>query len=128
MLFRSDISKYTLGQVVRQRATQSTLAQDGDVAVKSSYQIMVRSTDTQGNAIGAIATVVIPETLASSPAVVSYQNFEDAVAFDCAPSWAFVAGEQLSDSASLAANLEGPIVAGWALASGHYVVIPDHEG
>lgn len=116
-----NISAYALGQEVRRRPTNSTFSE-----AASSYQIMFRSNDTQNNAIGGIATVLLPKKPSAQSSLLSFQNFEDAVSLTCSPSWAYVANT--NGPAQLAANLEAPIVVNWALSQGYYAVIPDQEG
>lgn len=122
----SNIASYAKGTVVRQRATKSTFAVALGSQVAKSYQIGVASENTQKQAILAVATVIVPKDPKSETGILSFQNFEDATSFSCAPSWAYVANS--GSPAQLAANFEAPIVVSWAINSGYYVVIPDHEG
>lgn len=123
-----NISSYSLGQIIAQRSTVSTFT--GSTSnLDHSYQLKFRSQNSQNQPIAAITTVLVPKTKTLTkgvPNLLSFQNFEDAVSLSCSPSWAYVANS--GSAAALAANLEAPIVNGWALTQGYYVVIPDHEG
>lgn len=122
-----NIATYSLGQIIDTRATVSTFAGPN---LKKSYQIKFRSQNAQNQPIAAVTTVLVPTKRALSSSgdasMLSFQNFQDSVTLSCSPSWAYVANS--GSPAALAANLEAPIVNGWALEQGHTVVIPDHEG
>ena len=121
----SNISAYKAGQVVRQRSTVSTFKDNTNL--DHSYQAMMRSENTQNQAIGGVATILVPKKVAAgAPKILSYQNFEDAVSLSCSPSWAYV--DSSNSTAKLAANIEAPFYVNWALTQGYYVVIPDQEG
>lgn len=125
-----NISSYALGEVIALRATTSTfIASCTNLA--HSYQLKFRSENAEHEPIAAVTTVLVPKKITLSAAagkasVLSYQNFEDAVSLSCSPSWAWVADS--GSKATLLANLEAPIISGWALDQGYYVVLPDHEG
>ncbi|PWN21692.1 putative lipase precursor [Microstroma glucosiphilum] len=123
-----NISSYSLGQIIAQRSTVSTFT-GASTNLYKSYQLKFRSQNSQDEPIAAITTVLVPKTKTLTggvPNMLSFQNFEDSVSFSCSPSWAYVANS--GSQAALLANLEAPIVNGWALNQGYYVVIPDHEG
>lgn len=125
----SDLSSLSLGQVIATRRTNSTFVTSSD-NLDYSYQIKFRSQDSLSRPIAAITTVLVPRKKSCSAtgqaSLLSFQNFEDAVSLSCSPSWAYVAGS--GSRAAGAANIEAPIVNGWALDQGHYVAIPDHQG
>lgn len=125
----SDLSSLSPGQVIATRLTNSTFVTSSD-NLDYSYQIKFRSQDSLSRPIAAITTVLVPRkksrTATGQASMLSFQNFEDAVSLSCSPSWAYVAGS--GSNAAGAANLEAPIVNGWALDQGHYVAIPDHQG
>jgi hypothetical protein len=124
----ANISSYALGAIIAQRSTVSTFT-GATSNLDHSYQLKFRSQNSQNEPIAAITTVLVPKTktlTSGVPNLLSFSNFEDAVSLSCSPSWAYVANS--GSAAALAANLEAPIVNGWALSQGYYVVIPDHEG
>ncbi|CAO1624284.1 unnamed protein product [Parajaminaea phylloscopi] len=121
-----NIASYPKGTVIRQRATNSTFGASSDSNVAKSYQIGIATENTQKQPILGVATVLVPKKPNKDIGILSFQNFEDSVSSSCAPSWAYVANS--GSPAALAANLEAPIVVGWAVNNGYYVVIPDQEG
>ncbi len=95
-----------------------------------SWQVSYRSTNTRGEAIPAVATVVKPRGKAKKgpSRLLSYQVAEDSTAMYCAPSYQM----QL---ASIPGNLTGSadstyegLLINSAIAAGWTLVIPDHEG
>ncbi|NMO04336.1 triacylglycerol lipase [Gordonia sp. TBRC 11910] len=117
------------GQLIAARrvnlATLSVLPLNVD-----SWQVSYRSTNTRGEAIPAVATVIKPRGKAKrGPSrLLSYQVAEDSTAQYCAPTYQL----QL---ASIPGNLTGSadstyegLLINSAVAAGWTVVIPDHEG
>ncbi|GGF35909.1 lipase [Williamsia phyllosphaerae] len=95
-----------------------------------AWQISYRSTNTRGQAIPAVSTVLKPRGAApgGSRKLLSYQMAEDSTASYCAPSYAMRAG-------SIPSPLTGPITVPLnfidvvaAVAKGWAVVVPDHQG
>ncbi|WHU46635.1 lipase family protein [Gordonia sp. L191] len=95
-----------------------------------SWQVSYRSTNTRGEPIAAVATVLKPRGPArSGPSkLVSWQSAEDSTAQYCAPSYAL-------QQASIPGNLTGSVDSTFEMlqitslvAAGWSVVIPDHEG
>lgn len=95
-----------------------------------SWQISYRSTNTRGEPIAAVATVLKPRgPVKPGPSkLVSWQSAEDSTALYCAPSYTL---QQASIPAQItgsvgswyeAAQITSLVGAGWS------VVIPDHEG
>ncbi|WP_210756343.1 lipase family protein [Gordonia paraffinivorans] len=95
-----------------------------------AWQISFRSTNTRGEPIPAVATVLKPKGAAKpGPSkLVSWQSAEDSTALYCAPSYAL---QQASipgaltgsaDSAYEVLQITSLVGAGWS------VVIPDHQG
>ncbi|WP_439644641.1 lipase family protein [Gordonia soli] len=95
-----------------------------------SWQISYRSTNTRGEAIPAVATLIKPRgPVRPGPSkLVSWQSAEDSTANYCAPSYAL-------QQASIPGQLTGSIDSTYELlqitslvAAGWSVVIPDHQG
>ncbi|WP_439031113.1 lipase family protein [Gordonia terrae] len=98
--------------------------------IVDAWQISYRSTNTRGEPIPAVATVLKPKG-PSKPGpskLVSWQSAEDSTAMYCAPSYALQQGSipgQLTgsvDSSFEVLQITSLVGAGWS------VVIPDHQG
>jgi hypothetical protein len=116
------LSSYALGQVIRSRAVNTTIT----AGVKSSYQVLYRTSDTQKNAEATVATIWQPLEPKSPAQILSYHSYMDSDSFDCSPSWAFVQGS--ASQGKPVTSLDAPIFIEWALSQGIYVVDPDDEG
>ncbi|KAL3486299.1 secretory lipase-domain-containing protein [Aspergillus germanicus] len=97
------------------------------VNLHSAHQILYRTTDSFGNPIATVTTILVPHN-ADYTKLLSYQAAPDAADPDCAPSFALQresdAGEALS---LLMPQLEYIFVSG-ALNKGYVVAFPDHLG
>jgi hypothetical protein len=103
------------GDVLRYR---TVTAKDYTADVSKAYQLMFRTTDTQGNAVAAITTVLIPKTApATGRKIMSYQSFYDSLTLTCTPSYLTAQGKLFE-----ASNVKP------ALKKGHVVVLTDYEG
>ncbi|MFB8002454.1 lipase family protein [Nocardia sp. NPDC056000] len=94
----------------------------------NAWQLSYRSTNTRGEAIAAVATVIVPHRPAPSGerGLLSFQFAEDSLSQNCAPSYTLQMG-------SLPNPLNPVISAEFIevqamLQRGHAVVIPDHQG
>ncbi|WPH02493.1 lipase a [Acrodontium crateriforme] len=116
-----NIGSFHPGQVLRNRLVATTVT---GRTVKS-YQVFYRTTDHQNKAVGTVATIWEPAIPLDPPKIFSYQDAEDALNLDCAPSWAWV-----NESSVLEVDLQsdGSIIIPWALSQGYYVVSADFEG
>jgi hypothetical protein len=103
------------GEVLRYR---TVTAKDYSADVSKAYQLMFRTTDTHGNAVAAITTVLIPKTApATGRKIMSYQSFYDSLTLTCTPSYLTAQGKLFEASNSKP-----------ALKKGHVVVLTDYEG
>ncbi|MFI6047536.1 lipase family protein [Nocardia sp. NPDC051321] len=93
-----------------------------------AWQLSYRSTNTRGEAIPAVATVIVPYRPAPSGqrGLVSFQFAEDSLSQNCAPSYALQMGS-LPNPLNSVHQLEFVEVQAM-LQLGHAVVVPDHEG
>ncbi|MGW0251511.1 lipase family protein [Nocardia goodfellowii] len=94
----------------------------------NAWQVSYRSTDTRGEPIPAVATIIVPHRPAPSGqrGLVSFQFAEDSLSINCAPSYTLQMG-------SLPNPLNPVIGAEFVevqamLQLGHAVVVPDHQG
>ncbi len=94
----------------------------------NAWQVSYRSTNSRGEAIPAVATIMVPHRPPPSAqrSLVSYQPFENSLSQNCAPSYAFQMGSLPNP---LNSHLQLDFVQIQAvLQLGHAVVVPDHEG
>lgn len=94
----------------------------------NAWQLSYRSTNTRGEAIPAVATVIVPHRPAPTGqrSLLSFQFAEDSLSINCAPSYSLQMG-------SLPNPLNPVIGAEFIevqamLQLGHAVVVPDHQG
>lgn len=85
-----DIGGYSAGDVIRSRQVppqlQSFLSLPVDVSVKSVTQYLFRTTDSLGEAVGSVATLIEPYN-ADPSKLLGYQAFYDSASVDCSPSY-----------------------------------------
>uniref|UniRef100_A0A060T861 ARAD1D04400p n=1 Tax=Blastobotrys adeninivorans TaxID=409370 RepID=A0A060T861_BLAAD len=98
------------GQILRSRIPPQSLSFDN---LAAAYQLLVKSTNSFGNAIASVTTVLVPNN-AQFNKVVSYQAAEDASYIGCAPSY------------TMQSSADG--MAQQLLDQGWVVSVPDHEG
>ncbi|MEC3953361.1 lipase family protein [Nocardia sp. CDC153] len=94
----------------------------------NAWQLSYRSTNTRGEPIAAVATLVVPHRPAPSGqrGLVSFQMAEDSLSVNCAPSYTLQMGSLPNP---LNPVMEAEFVEVQAMLQlGHAVVIPDHEG
>ncbi|MFI9502883.1 lipase family protein [Nocardia sp. NPDC052566] len=93
-----------------------------------AWQLSYRSTNTRGEPIPAVATVIVPHRPAPSGrrGLVSFQMAEDSLSVNCAPSYTLQMGS-LPNPLNPVISLEFVEVQAM-LQLGHAVVIPDHQG
>ncbi|MFG1795058.1 lipase family protein [Nocardia sp. NPDC049149] len=93
-----------------------------------AWQVSFRSTNTRGEAIPAIATVIVPHRPSPTPErnLVAFQFAEDSLSVNCAPSYVLQMGSL--------PNPTNPVISAEfievqaMLQLGHAVVVPDHQG
>ncbi|KAE8155146.1 secretory lipase-domain-containing protein [Aspergillus avenaceus] len=117
------------GSILRHRLPPKPIAALGfaKANVEAAHQFLYRTTDTHGNAIATVSTILIPHN-ADYSKVLSYQVAEDSAAPNCAPSYAF----QLEAAYDGAIGMVMPqlelLLIGAALDKGWVVTVPDHLG
>lgn len=96
-----DISKYRPGELIRFRQLESKIQPllpfGEEISVDAVYQYLFRTTDSLGNAVAAVTTLIAPHNSDSSKLLV-YQAAYDAANGDCSPSYTLRPG---SSSAGL---------------------------
>ncbi|CAK7902278.1 lipase 1 [[Candida] anglica] len=93
------------------------------VDVKNAWQMMVRSTDSHGNATAIVTTLIEPFN-SNSSRLLQYQIAEDSGSVDCSASYSFLFG---ASPDTLAAQAEMYFIQ-IALNEGWWVNVPDYEG
>ncbi|MFB8275044.1 lipase family protein [Nocardia colli] len=93
-----------------------------------AWQLSYRSTNTRGEAIPAVATVIVPYRPSPTPdrSLVSFQFAEDSLSVNCAPSYALQMGSLPNPTNSVIGAEFIEVQA--MLQLGHAVVVPDHQG
>ncbi|MFI5776242.1 lipase family protein [Nocardia sp. NPDC051570] len=108
----ADIGNFRPGDVVRSRQIPAVQFPGSTV-----WQLLYRSTDSGGDPIAAMTTVILPLGGGHNQPLVSYQPFINALGLQCAPSHGLFTGEVKE---SVALNLL--LARGWA------VTVPDYLG
>ncbi|KAL4938220.1 hypothetical protein BDV06DRAFT_232024 [Aspergillus oleicola] len=117
------------GAILQHRAVPYPIAAFGlaEVNLYASYQILYRTTDSFGDPITTVTTVLVPYD-ADYTKVLSYQVAQDAADPNCSPSFAL---QQYSDAGEALAlimpQLEYLFMSS-ALNKGYVVLVPDHLG
>ena len=113
-----------LGEILKLRKTPGKISSLFiPVEVKNSWQLLVRSEDSFGNAAAIVTTVIKPFN-ADPSKVVSYQSWEDATNIECSPSYGMQFGAPLS---SVQTQVDMIFIVP-LLNKGYFVVLPDYEG
>ena len=113
-----------LGEILKLRKTPSKLSSMFfEIDIKNSWQLLVRSEDSFGNATAIVTTVIEPYN-ADPSKVLSYQTFEDSANIECSPSYGMQYGAPWS---TVATQIDMALMVPM-LKQGYYVVSPDYEG
>lgn len=107
-----NLSSYANGDVIRWRQPPNPLTFIGDY--DDAWQILYKSTNTHGDPVAIVTTLVRPCNVRSD-AVVSYQYPEDSTYIGCAPSYFLQRALVYEEFVNI-------------LAQGVYLNIPDYEG
>lgn len=113
------------GTILRVRKTPSHIRSFLlPINVKESYQLLVRTTDSHGNPVAIVTTILEPYN-ADPTKLVSYQLAEDSAALKCAPSYGIQEGAAIISTMEMQAEM---ILIQSVLNKGWFVVTPDYEG
>ncbi|CAH6721811.1 putative lipase 5 [[Candida] jaroonii] len=120
----SDLENYKLGDIINIRPAPAQIRSVYfTVKIKNTWQVLVRSEDSFGNA-NAIVTTIFEPFNADPSKLVSYQVAQDSAEVNCSPSYAFMNGLGLRTVSSQAEMF----LIQTALDQGYYVVSPDFQG
>jgi hypothetical protein len=120
----AGLAAYALGTVLRERPVSLALYGFTPEHV-TAWQLMYRTTDTEGNPEATVATVLEPAgTVRANRPLVSYQVAEDSLGSQCAPSYELRDGATSTNAVEQTELLliDALIERGWA------VVVSDYEG
>ncbi|QPG95518.1 hypothetical protein C2857_001050 [Epichloe festucae Fl1] len=120
------LEKVSPGTILRHRTPPSRIGSPGRLLkLRSSHQILYRTTDSLRRATATVLTVLVPPN-ANLSRILSYQVAEDAASINCAPSYALQLGAAANASATAAlldlGNIESALRRGWV------VIAPDFLG
>ncbi|KAL5364478.1 secretory lipase-domain-containing protein [Aspergillus floccosus] len=117
------------GTILRYRPPPSPIAAFGFVKsnLHSAYQVLYRTSDSFGNPIATVTTILIPHN-ADFNKLHSYQVAQDAADVNCSPSFALQQQSTVSGSLALAMPQIEYVFITTALDKGWVVTIPDHLG
>lgn len=130
-----NISSYAPGAVIRSRQVsnqlQPFLPLPVDVSVQEVHQYMYRTTDSLGDAVAAVTTILVPYN-ANPNKLLSYQTAYDSANPDCSPSYTLRFGTAEGGLAGIVGpnstlSIDTPFLAA-SLNQGWYVVTSDYEG
>ncbi|KAA8916361.1 hypothetical protein TRICI_001504 [Trichomonascus ciferrii] len=83
-----NITDYSPGEIINSRKLRYVLAIPN---LDSQYQVLYRTTDSYGNAIAAVTTVLIPDHVRRDR-IVSYQYVINSASLNCSPSYELALG------------------------------------
>lgn len=120
------VADAALGQVLRARTITPAALSALPINVEA-WQLLYRTSDSQGNAIATVTTVLRPrgDAPAGGRKLLSYQIQEDSTAQYCAPSYVIQHGSIPADFVNSAESLTA-ISAG--VSQGWTVALPDYQG
>jgi acetyl esterase/lipase len=111
----SQLANVELGTILRYRTAPSTAY--GSL-VSGTYQVMFRTSDTQGHPTAAITTILVPKNApATDRKLLSYQAFYDSLTINCTASYLTARGALFEEG-----NVDT------ALRGGNVVILTDYEG
>lgn len=119
-----NVSDYKYGDIIAVRPTPAKVRSlIFPMNVKNSWQFLVRSEDSHGNANAFVTTVLEPFN--SDPSkVLSYQPWQDSNSIDCAPSYALLYN---ANGDTITTQMEIPFIQ-YGLLKGWFVAVPDYQG
>ena len=120
------LSRIPAGTVLNARPIQLALGPGSTTPVRAE-QLMYRTSDQRGLPSVTVTTVLLPASGSIAPRIVGYLSFYDGLASTCDPSFTLAGGDTKNSTYQQEAQ-EEELLAGWYLAQGDIVTIPDFEG
>lgn len=117
------------GDILRSRTPPKPIAAFSlaKVNLRSAHQLLYRTTDSFGEPIAAVSTILVPHN-ADYTKLLSYQVAQDAADPNCAPSYAFQLEAAHDGTLGLVMPQLELILIAAALQRGWVVTVPDHLG
>lgn len=117
------------GAILRHRAPPSPIAAIGlaEVNLDATHQILYRTTDSFGEPITTVTTVMVPHN-ADYTKVLSYQVAQDAADRTCSPSFGLQQFADAGEALALIMPQVEYLFMSAALNKGYVVIVPDHLG
>ncbi|OJI98249.1 hypothetical protein ASPVEDRAFT_37689 [Aspergillus versicolor CBS 583.65] len=117
------------GAILRHRPPPSPIAAFGlaESNLESTHQILYRTTDSFGEPITTVTTVMIPHN-ADFTKVVSYQVAQDSADRTCSPSFGLQQFADAGEALALIMPQAEYLFMSAALNKGYVVIVPDHLG
>lgn len=124
-----NITQLEPGTILKHREPPYPIAAFGisPVNINASHQVLYRTTNSFGNAIATVLTIIIPHN-ADRSKVLSYQVAEDAASFNCAPSYALQLQSATGPLLGTIITQAELLLVEAALEQGWVVIIPDFQG
>ncbi|PSK33693.1 hypothetical protein C7M61_005246 [Candidozyma pseudohaemuli] len=120
----ANVSGYENGDIINWRPTPAQLRSVYfPLNVEGSWQLLVRSEDSERNPTAFVTTVIKPYNAIPSK-LLSYEAFEDSACLDCSPSYSVLYGASMR---TFSIQVEVAMM-NIGLSKNWYVVLPDYEG
>ncbi len=117
----ANLAHYARGTILRER--QVTLSGPTQTEAAAAYELMYRTTNTTGQPVAAVTTLMVPTSPAAGPRrLASYQTFYDSMTLSCAPSYTLQTGGGGSNGPLEQTMMSQLLQQGWD------VVTSDYEG
>lgn len=122
----TPLSRTAPGAVLKARSVKLALGPGNSTPVWVD-QLLYRTSDQRGRPSVTVTTVLQPVSRPIVPRIVGYLSFYDGLASTCDPSYTLAGGDTKNSAYQQEAQQE-ELLAGWYLAQGDIVTIPDFEG
>ncbi|QBM88019.1 Secretory lipase [Metschnikowia aff. pulcherrima] len=121
----ANIASFKEGEIIKWRDTPRRIRSFfvPSFRAERAWQFMVKSTNTRGEPVGIVGTLIEPKN-ADTSKLVAYNHFTDAACVDCASSYSLLLGAGVG---TVSTQLEF-IAVTQALRMGWYVLITDYQG
>ncbi|QBM88769.1 Secretory lipase [Metschnikowia aff. pulcherrima] len=121
----ANIDSYKEGEIMKWRDTPRRIRSFfvPSFRAERAWQFMVKSTNTRGEPVGIVGTLIEPKN-ADTSKLVAYNHFTDSACVDCASSYSLLLGAGVS---TISTQIEFVAIT-QALRMGWYVVIADYQG
>ncbi|KAM9903781.1 hypothetical protein OXX79_003123 [Metschnikowia pulcherrima] len=121
----ANIASYKEGDIMKWRETPRRIRSFfvPSFRAERAWQFMVKSTNTRGEPVGIVGTLIEPQN-ADTSKLVAYNHFTDSACVDCASSYSLLLGAGVS---TVSSQVEFVAIT-QALRLGWYVLVTDYQG